>query len=134
MKNLILGVTTLSLLLSGCASEEPADESLPSEDETISMPEEEDDGENDEATEEELDTLNAYGVSAGHPIVVDVGMDILENGGNAVDAAIAIAFAVSVVEPFTSVVGGGGVTLVHEQGQDPESYDYREVVPENGIP
>lgn len=74
----------------------------------------------------------AYGVSAGHPVAVDVGMQVLEEGGNAVDAAVATAYAVSVVEPFASGVGGGGAALVLEPGSEPLAYDYREVVAENG--
>ncbi|CEI83624.1 gamma-glutamyltranspeptidase [Oceanobacillus oncorhynchi subsp. incaldanensis] len=124
---------TVLLLLSGCVSEEETDqqpEPNPSEDESERLipPE------NEEEPEPETDVPEAYGVSAGHPDAVEAGMTVLENGGNAVDAAVAAAYAISVVEPFASGIGGGGVTLVQEQGQDPEAYDYREVVPEGGIP
>ncbi|WP_179134533.1 gamma-glutamyltransferase family protein [Oceanobacillus timonensis] len=130
---LLTFTTTVLLALSGCVSEKENGEdpaSNPSEDkrETISPPNEE------EETENDPDVPEAYGVSAGHPDAVEAGMTVLENGGNAVDAAIATAYAISVVEPFASGIGGGGVTLVQEQGQDPEAYDYREVVPEDGIP
>lgn len=138
MKKLLLGVTSLSLLIAGCASEEiPDDESTSTDDENedgVIPPDDPELDDPDEVDEEDLELLDAYGVSAGHPAAVDVGMEILENGGSAVDAAIAAAFAVSVVEPFTSGVGGGGVTLIQEQGQNAEAYDYREVVPEDGIP
>jgi gamma-glutamyltranspeptidase / glutathione hydrolase len=76
--------------------------------------------------------LGAYGVTAGHPEAVEVGMAVLEAGGNAVDAAIAVSYALGVVEPYGSGVGGGGVMLVHVPGEDPISYDYREVAPESG--
>ena len=78
------------------------------------------------------DAVAAHGVSAGHPAAVDVGMEVLDNGGNAVDAAIATAYAVSVVEPFGSGLGGGGVTLVHPHGEPPIALDYRDVVAQNG--
>ncbi|MGX8791043.1 gamma-glutamyltransferase [Oceanobacillus oncorhynchi] len=124
---------TVLLLLSGCVSKEDTDqqpEPNPSEDESERLipPE------NEEEPEPETDVPEAYGVSAGHPDAVEAGMTVLENGGNAVDAAVAAAYAISVVEPFASGIGGGGVTLVQEQGQDPEAYDYREVVPEGGVP
>ena len=48
-----------------------------------------------------------YGVSSSNPIAVQVGMEVLENGGNAVDAAIAVSYALGVVEPYGSGIGGG---------------------------
>jgi gamma-glutamyltranspeptidase/glutathione hydrolase len=52
-------------------------------------------------------------VVAEHPIGAEVGAAILERGGNAVDAAVATAFAMTVVEPFMSSIAGGGSMLVH---------------------
>jgi gamma-glutamyltranspeptidase/glutathione hydrolase len=52
-------------------------------------------------------------VVAEHPIGAGVGARILERGGNAADAAIATAFAMTVVEPFMSTIAGGGTMLVH---------------------
>jgi gamma-glutamyltranspeptidase/glutathione hydrolase len=52
-------------------------------------------------------------VAAEHPIGAEVGAGILARGGNAVDAAVATAFAMTVVEPFMSSVAGGGTMLVH---------------------
>ena len=52
-------------------------------------------------------------VAAEHPVGARVGARILEDGGNAVDAAVATAFAMTVVEPFMSTIGGSGTMLVH---------------------
>jgi gamma-glutamyltranspeptidase/glutathione hydrolase len=52
-------------------------------------------------------------VAAEHPLGARVGARILERGGNAVDAAVATAFAMTVVEPFMSTIGGSGTMLVH---------------------
>ena len=52
-------------------------------------------------------------VVAEHPLGARVGGGILEAGGNAVDAAVATAFAMTVVEPFMSTIGGSGTMLVH---------------------
>ena len=52
-------------------------------------------------------------VVAEHPLAAEVGAKVLAEGGNAVDAAVATAFAVGVVEPMMSGVGGGGALLLH---------------------
>jgi gamma-glutamyltranspeptidase/glutathione hydrolase len=52
-------------------------------------------------------------VAAEHPIGAEVGARVLARGGNAVDAAVATAFAMTVVEPFMSTIAGGGTMLVH---------------------
>src|SRR5690625_833371 len=61
---------------------------------------------------EAIDTAEGYGVSASHPLAVKAGMDILENGGNAADAAVVVSYVLGVVEPYGSCVGGGGVMFV----------------------
>jgi len=52
-------------------------------------------------------------VVAEHPLGAEVGARILARGGNAVDAAVATAFAMPVVEPFMSTLAGGGSFLIH---------------------
>ena len=52
-------------------------------------------------------------VAAEHPMGARVGAAILQEGGNAVDAAVATAFAMTVVEPFMSTIAGSGTMLVH---------------------
>lgn len=52
-------------------------------------------------------------VVAEHPLGAEVGAGILARGGNAVDAAVATAFAMPVVEPFMSSIAGGGSFLIH---------------------
>ena len=53
-------------------------------------------------------------VTAMHPLAAKVGANILNEGGNAADAAVATAFAVGVVEPFMSGLGGGASILIHQ--------------------
>lgn len=81
-------------------------------------------------TADSVDTYDNFGVSASHPAAVKVGMEVLENGGNAVDAAIAVSFALGVVEPFGSGLGGGGeMLLLPPDEKKPVSYDYRAAAP-----
>ncbi len=52
-------------------------------------------------------------LTAGHPLGAAVGAQVLRRGGNAVDATVAAAFAMAVVEPFMSCLAGGGSMLIH---------------------
>jgi gamma-glutamyltranspeptidase/glutathione hydrolase len=52
-------------------------------------------------------------VTAEHPAGADIGAAILARGGNAVDAAVATAFAMPVVEPFMSTIAGAGTMMIH---------------------
>lgn len=68
-------------------------------------------------------------VVAAHPLAAEVGVKVLEEGGNAVDAAIATLLALNVVEPYASGLGGGGFALVWFSGQPPRVIIYRERAP-----
>lgn len=61
--------------------------------------------------------------------VSQVGAEIMKKGGNAVDAAVAMGFALGVCEPFTSGLGGGGLCTIHTADGQNYFIDFREVAP-----
>lgn len=92
-------------------------------------------GDTDYGVEESApaEATGGYGVSSSHPLAVKAGMEVLENGGNAADAAVTVSYVLGVVEPFGSGVGGGGEMLIYPSGDDaPTVYQYREVAPQSG--
>ncbi len=69
-------------------------------------------------------------VVSDHDAAVRAGMGILEQGGNAVDAAVATAFALAVVDPASSGLGGGGVMVLYQAGEKKAHVlDFTEVSP-----
>jgi gamma-glutamyltranspeptidase/glutathione hydrolase len=68
-------------------------------------------------------------VVSGSPIASEVGRDILRQGGNAVDAAVAVGYALAVVHPEAGNIGGGGFMLVRLADGAVHALDYRETAP-----
>src|SRR5437773_10341937 len=68
-------------------------------------------------------------VVTSHPLASDVGVDILRRGGNAVDAAVAVGFALAVVHPVAGNIGGGGFMVVRMRDDSARALDFREAAP-----
>jgi gamma-glutamyltranspeptidase / glutathione hydrolase len=69
------------------------------------------------------------GVTTAHPLASKVGVCILQSGGNAIDAAIAVQFALAVVFPQAGNIGGGGFMVMRLSNGETKSLDFREKAP-----
>lgn len=79
-------------------------------------------------TVKSLHTDKAAVVTA-HPLASEVGLAILEQGGNAIDASIAVQYALAVVYPIAGNIGGGGFMVFHTADGKSHSIDFRETAP-----
>lgn len=68
-------------------------------------------------------------VVSAHPAATKVGLDVLKKGGNAIDAAIAVQFALAVTYPVAGNIGGGGFMVVRNKDGETWALDYREKAP-----
>src|SRR5881394_3115116 len=69
-------------------------------------------------------------VVAMESIAADAGVSVLQKGGNAVDAAVAVGFALAVTHPFAGNIGGGGYMLIRMADGRTTFIDFRERAPE----
>ncbi len=104
----------LAALAAGCAAPPPVGVPLP----------EVGSGRSDKT----LQTAARFMVSAAHPLAVQAGVQVLQRGGSAVDAAIAVQMVLTLVEPQASGIGGGAFAL-HWDGRTVQAWDGRETAP-----
>lgn len=87
----------------------------------------------DERPRESYKATGAKGmVTSAHPRATEAGLDMLKAGGNSIDAATATSFAISVLRPQSTGIGGGGFLLYYSPEKGPENvevYDFRERAP-----
>ncbi|MCL9685269.1 gamma-glutamyltransferase [Legionella maioricensis] len=71
-----------------------------------------------------------YAIASAHPLATNAGLEILAQGGNAFDAAVAVAATLAVVAPYHSGLGGGGFWLLHQEKNHKNIFiDGRETAP-----
>ena len=74
-------------------------------------------------------------IASGHALATEAGLDMIRAGGNAFDAAVAVSSTLSVVEPISSGLGGGGFFLLHDASTGEDVFlDAREVAPAAATP
>lgn len=69
-----------------------------------------------------------FAVSSAHPDATQAGVAVAKKGGNAVDVAVAVSLALSVVEPYSSGLGGGAFMVIR-MGSKTTTWDFRETAP-----
>jgi gamma-glutamyltranspeptidase/glutathione hydrolase len=73
-------------------------------------------------------------VASQSEVASRIGADVLRDGGTAVDAAVAVAFAMAVTHPTAGNIGGGGFLLYRPVSGEPVAYDFREMAPATSSP
>ena len=84
----------------------------------------------DTINKQQSTTPLASAVATAHPLATQAGIEILNQGGNAFDAAVAVSAVLAVVEPYSSGIGGGGFWLLHRASDNKQvMIDGRERAP-----
>ena len=69
-------------------------------------------------------------IASAHALATEAGIEVIRQGGNAFDAAVAVSSVLSVVEPISSGLGGGGLWLLHDAKSGKDVFvDARETAP-----
>lgn len=79
-------------------------------------------------------TTGTNAVASAHPLATQAGLQALQTGGNAFDAAIATAAVLAVVEPYSAGMGGGGFWLLQKRNRETVMVDARETAPGQSHP